>query len=46
MLILWFMVNSGMPMLGPQLSEIELYVQFIYLSIYLFIASMEKQGGE
>jgi len=34
-----FMVVLGTLKLGPQVSEEEVYVQFIYLSIYPSIAS-------
>ena len=33
------------PALGPHISEREVYVEFIYLSIYPPIASKKEQGG-
>ena len=40
-----FMVTLETPRLGPQASEREVYVQFIYLSTYTSIASKGKPRG-
>jgi len=42
-LILLFIVAPGISTPGPEVSERELYVQFIYLSIYPSIAINGKQ---